>query len=558
MTFVRDRRAARRARELLASAVAAMLLLLALGLPALGAGKPIGPTQLVDPEVAPLAADSATPITFRVTYRNFHDLPPEYVRVAVAGAVLAMSGSGTDWKAGVVFTVTATLPAGTHAVRFEARDEERFVDTLEAGTVAVDQAPPPPTPAPTPTPAPDPDPAPTPTPPGPTPTSPGGGGSSGGGSVGSGGTSGTGGDRDGSETGGPNVSAGSDDRSGMDSVGAPTGGLSVRDHDGHAHDWVPSSGGPGSAIEGPLGPSSTVDPSPTGGSATGGSATGGSATGGSGGTWRPDLPWFAGSWSPAGDSTSDPSGASGGTGGGTSHWLGTLNAGLATLVLTGPGDVPTLPAIVGPTLLVTTWMAFMLFNRRRRDGEPPAPDDVLHAAAGTGLGLAAVAVPAAPVDPESLMPRWRRPSLLEARKTDPIRSPAPERARLTFASMVDDPNTEAGFAAASTGPVSPASSGSFERRAIRYAVIPLLDRPDEIMATRIGELVAGDEVQVEQRSGAYCHVLCPDGRRGWVHRTTLGDHVTTAPAPQLRASASDGEPDAENALAALLAARGLR
>jgi hypothetical protein len=173
-------------------------------------------------------------------------------------------------------------------------------------------------------------------------------------------------------------------------------------------------------------------------------------------------------------------------------------------------------------------MAFMLFNRRRRDGEPPAPDDVLHAAAGTGLGLAAVAVPAAPVDPESLMPRWRRPSLLEARKTDPIRSPAPERARLTFASVADDP------------------------------VIPLLDRPDEIMATRIGELVAGDEVQVEQRSGAYCHVLCPDGRRGWVHRTTLGDHVAPAPVPQLRANGSEAEPDAENALAALLAARGLR
>lgn len=551
MTFVRDRRAARRARELLASALAAMLLLLTLGLPALGAGKPIGPTQLVDPEVAPLATDSATPITFRVTYRNFHDLPPEYVRVAVAGAVLAMSGSGTDWKAGVVFTVTAKLPAGTHAVRFEARDEERFVDTLEAGTVAVDQAPPPPTPAPTPTPAPDPDPDPDPTP---TPTSPGGGsGGSGGGSVGGGSTSGTGGDPDGSGTGGPNVGAGSGDRSGTDSVGAPTGGLSVRDHGGHAHDWVPSSGGPGSAIEGPLGPSVTVDPSPAGGS-----ATGGSAPGRSGGSWRADSPWSAGSWSPAGDSTSGPNSGSGGRGGGASDWLGTLNAGLATLVLTGPGDVPTLPAIVGPTLLVTTWMAFMLFNRRRRDGEPPAPDDVLHAAAGTGLGLAAVAVPAAPVDPESLMPRWRRPSLLEARKTDPIRSPAPERARLTFASMVDDPNTEAGFAAASTGPVSPASSGSFERRTIRYAVIPLLDRPDEIMATRIGELVAGDEVQVEQRSGAYCHVLCPDGRRGWVHRTTLGDHVAPAPAPQLRANGSEAEPDAENALAALLAARGLR
>jgi hypothetical protein len=95
-----------------------------------------------------------------------------------------------------------------------------------------------------------------------------------------------------------------------------------------------------------------------------------------------------------------------------------------------------------------------------------------------------------------------------------------------------------------------------ERRTIRYAVIPLLDRPDEILAARIGELVAGDEVQVEQRSGAYCHVLCPDGRQGWVHRTTLGDLVETP--EQGNGRASEPEPEAENALAAMLAARGLR
>jgi hypothetical protein len=153
------------------------------------------------------------------------------------------------------------------------------------------------------------------------------------------------------------------------------------------------------------------------------------------------------------------------------------------------------------------------------------------------MGKVLAPAPVAPADPEAGMPRWRRPSLLEARKTDPIRTPGPARELLSFAvGSVDVP-------------------AGAERRTIRYAVIPLLDRPDEILATRIGELVAGDEVQIEQRSGAYCHVLCPDGRQGWVHRTTLGD-VVEASRPGGRLP--EPEPEAENALAAMLAARGLR
>lgn len=93
---------------------------------------------------------------------------------------------------------------------------------------------------------------------------------------------------------------------------------------------------------------------------------------------------------------------------------------------------------------------------------------------------------------------------------------------------------------------------------VRYAVIPLLDRPDEIQATRVGELVAGDEVQVEQRSGAYCLVLCPNGRRGWIHRTTLGDVVPQGRIGLGWSADRDPTPEADNALAALLTARGLR
>ena len=89
-------------------------------------------------------------------------------------------------------------------------------------------------------------------------------------------------------------------------------------------------------------------------------------------------------------------------------------------------------------------MAFGVFGRRRRDGEPPAPDEVLAAEAALGISVAmagltsdrpgphqnagagrpadavAVAAIAAPTDAEAAMPRWRRPSLLEARKADPV------------------------------------------------------------------------------------------------------------------------------------------
>jgi hypothetical protein len=232
--------------------------------------------------------------------------------------------------------------------------------------------------------------------------------------------------------------------------------------------------------------------------------------------------------------------AGGSNGDGTSWLGGSFDPGLVALGLSGPGHLPTLPAVLGSTLAVATWMSFMLFSKRRRDGEPVASDDVLRAAAAAGVGVALAPVPAfdATLDPEALMPRWRRPSLLEARKLDPVRSPGAERPRLAFA---DDYESEA------TGG---------ERRAVRYTMATLLDRPDELQASRLGELVAGDEVQVLGRSGAYCNVLCPDGRAGWVHRMTLGDARSTFNGTS-QTVGNEIEPEAENALAALLAARGI-
>jgi hypothetical protein len=187
-------------------------------------------------------------------------------------------------------------------------------------------------------------------------------------------------------------------------------------------------------------------------------------------------------------------------------------------------------------------MAFGLFGRRRRDDDR-GRDLALATAAATGIAvgsrdIAAVLTAAqpsaidAPVDgaapavaaagaaagaeeeeaaPESDMPRWRRPSLILARKTDPIRddTPAP---RLTF----------------DRGLVGPLAG--HERRVIRYRVVRLLDAPDELRGAELAYLDRGDEVQLLEKYGAYWLVLCPDGQQGWLHKMTLGE-VVDADAP---------------------------
>jgi len=174
-------------------------------------------------------------------------------------------------------------------------------------------------------------------------------------------------------------------------------------------------------------------------------------------------------------------------------------------------------------------MAFGLFGRRRREDDPS--DELMAASAARGVGvvpfdlagsaempsesagfadsLAAASAADAVVeadDLESLMPRWRRPSLIQARKADPIRDATPA-ARLTF----------------DQGLVGPLDGR--ERRVIRYRVVRLLDSPDELRGAEIGYLDEGDEVQMLERYGAYWLVLCPDGRQGWLHKMTLGEIV---------------------------------
>ena len=151
-------------------------------------------------------------------------------------------------------------------------------------------------------------------------------------------------------------------------------------------------------------------------------------------------------------------------------------------------------------------MAFGIFGKRRRDGDPPAPDEVLATAAAAGVA-AMVLPPTSDIEAaEAMMPRWRRPSLLQARKADPIRDATPSP-RLSF----------------DQGLIGPLDGR--ERRLIRYRAVRMLDTPDELRGTETGYLDRGDEVQLLEKYGAYWLVLCPDGRQGWVHNMTLGDVI---------------------------------
>jgi hypothetical protein len=109
--------------------------------------------------------------------------------------------------------------------------------------------------------------------------------------------------------------------------------------------------------------------------------------------------------------------------------------------------------------------------------------------------------PEAP-DAEAEIPRWRRQSLMAARKG--AGHPAATHEHLRF-----DEEAEAAVE-------------GFERRLVRYRLVSLLDVPDEVRGVAVGTLDEDDEVVVLERRGGYCCVLSPDGHEGWIHRMTLG------------------------------------
>jgi hypothetical protein len=155
-------------------------------------------------------------------------------------------------------------------------------------------------------------------------------------------------------------------------------------------------------------------------------------------------------------------------------------------------------------------MALFTFKRRRReeDEEPPERREPHRSRNDPPL-------PAAHLDAasqEMALPRWRRPSLTAARKSDPGTSLAPlDSERLTF---------DRGFVA---------PDNDLERRRIRYRMVRLTDAPDELRGAEIGRLDEDDEVELLERSGLYWQVRTPLGQVGWVHKMTLGDLVAPDP-----------------------------
>lgn len=523
-SFERRSQVRRVAASPLIAACAAFLVLLSLVVPVL-AGE--GPTKLFQPNVTPRAGTTATTITFTVWYRNREGSEPDHVSVQIDGVEHAMTSDGTaNWHDGVEFTWHAKLPAGAHEILFVASDTRKFSDRVGAGSVAIES------PAPTPTPKPTPEPTSAPV----------------GGSSGGAGSDPTPAPVDGPATPGDSGAGGA---GGADGTGSSGGDSTIPGSAGE-----PGQTGSGDSRD----PGAIIFPGNTGPDGSGGRGTGGDTAAGPGGPgasggasghpgwvgWAPggdsstaDPTVPATPATPGGDTTSPPTATrASGSGQGGSGW-GALATALQTLGVEHPPILTVVPMLVGTTGAMTMAFAFAIFGKKRRDEEPPAPDEVLQANAARGHagvpgsevvnGVVRGTLVPAPIDAEASMPRWRRPSLQAARKADPARSVAVNQP-MTFAS----------------GAIT-AVDGR-ERRVIRYAVVRLLDAPDELRSVAIGQLDQGDEVQLIERSGAYWLVLCPNGQQGWIHKMTLGEIVTDA-APALSRDVDD------DVLTAFLAAR---
>jgi hypothetical protein len=435
-----------------------------------------GPTRLSNPTVSPDHGTTSTTVTITVEYRNREGSPADWVRVTVAGARHAMSQvGGATWKRGVTFRWSGKLPLGSHAVSVDAMSRDKFADDLAAGTVTI-SAPPTPEPTPRPTPRPTPKPTPRPTP---------------------------------KPTRKPTPAPTAAPRATARPTTAPTATATAQE---------PS----------PTDAPTTAEPTPTPTEAPTPTPTA-TATASASDDAIAIVPGQVGGPPDGGSGPGrGPAGIVPASGGGAASPFAALAAGIDLLT----SGHPTVPLSVVTTLVTTSGivgasLAFGVFGKRRREGDPPAPDEVLALAAASPLAVAgaaayvdrsidegaagaAVAAIPHPLDPEMSLPRWRRPSLLEARRADPIRD-AVEIPRLTF---------DRGL----VGPID-----GRERRLIRYNLVRLLDMPDELRGTELAFLDQGDEVQLMEKRGVYWLVLCPDGRQGWIHKMTLGDVIGDTP-----------------------------
>jgi hypothetical protein len=485
------RRAPRGAGPWIGAAIAAVALLALLAMPIAAVSSK---TKLSNATVAPRSGGTSTTFVFTVLYQNANGSRANIVNVVVGGQTHQMSVlPGGSWGKGVTFKWSGKLPPGRHNVVINAQAKDKSQASLPAGTVTVSapaSTPPPPTPKPTPKPTPVPTPAPRTTPP-PTPTEP--------------------------PTTGPTAPPPTS------APGGPQGPIPTPAPTDATGTPGPTSAPPDVLVGGLIG---AVTPGSTGGGGSGGASDGG-----------PTGP--SGPISDSGSGTPDgavaPTGGSGGAGGsgGDHHGVwGPLAAALGAVGLNH--GLPFGGFALAPTLFTTSAavggaMALGLFGARRRREDDPS-DEVMAASSANGVAIAAydliannAAVAAAAnadvMDVEALMPRWRRPSLLQARKADPVRDTGPG-SRLTF---------DEGFVGSLSGR---------ERRVIRYRVVRLLDTPDELRGQEIGFLDQGDEVQLVEKYGAYWLVLAPDGQQGWLHKMVLGEIVDRDPVAGDRPTAS--------------------
>ena len=495
-----------------------VIAVVALWLAALAApvGASSGSTVLTSPSISPAAGTPSTPITFSVVYRNHEGSGADWVHVSIDGVVYDMAPTSGTAKSGVAYAYTRTLGPGAHEVVFSSSGRGKFEGSLSGGTVTISS----PTPTPTPTPTPKPTPAPTATPkptpaptatPEPTPTP--------------------------TPLPKPTPAPTATPKPTPTPTPTPTAALKPTPTPTPTPKATPTPTATPSvpglpAVGGPTIPSG--DGNGPGGAATVGGSPGGnpasagvgtpSASGPDTGASVPSQgdPAFgpaAGDGAPGSDSLDAAVGAAGADSG-----RGTLQAVLEAGIPGLPGSdqfgrLSRLAPFATLLSTVTTLaLAFLLFGRKRRDEEPTGSDARLAAAAaspyemfGAGLAPVFIGVDLGRVDPgtggtDVDLPRWRRPSLLAARKSDPVRNGA-EHVNLTFA-------------------LQGAPTAGGERQVVRYRLVRLLDRPDELLGQAVDSLDEGDEVEVLERHGTYRRVVTPDGRQGWLHRMTLGDIVT--------------------------------
>jgi hypothetical protein len=432
-----------------------------------------GPNHIVTLDTGtatPGSGSTTTPITFAVTYTSNAGCAPTSIVVSIGGiGDVALTSTDTDFKNGARYSVTRTLPAGNRAYAFRTTAGNgngevtvtltdvapRFVaitaPTATPGPTPTPKPTPVPTPKPTPVPTPKPTPVPTPKPtpvptpkPTPVPT--------------------------------PAVAAPS-------ATPAPSPSATPAP-------VVPPVAPPTAP------PSTATSPSPEPSS-------------------RPSA-------SPGDTAAVVPGGRTGSGGSGRS----TTGTGLP-----GLDPDPTMLLPVGVLVAGTGALAlFFVAGTRRRRSLDPALAEVAGGAAltpGLALGGTAMAGPAVaagaaeagatgssfaesrglvmtqppPDTPleEAMIPRWRRPSLREARARSERDIPA-YREPLRFR---EPPSPDA------------------DRRIVSYNLVRLASEPDEYLGQEIGMLDRGDEVEILRQEASFVLVLTPDEAIGWVHRTTL-------------------------------------